>query len=66
MFDTTLQEEKAADEKLTQIGESIVNAAAGKGEVEEDEEEEDEEEAESKKDEAELEQSFKGKKPAKK
>ena len=40
LLDETLQEEKAADEKLTQIAEAMVNAAAGEGESEEDEGEE--------------------------
>ncbi len=38
LLDQTLQEEKAADEKLTQIAESAVNASAGEGESEDDEE----------------------------
>ena len=37
LLDETLQEEKAADEKLTQIAESVVNADAGEGESEEEE-----------------------------
>ena len=40
LLDETLQEEKAADEKLSQIAESMVNASAGEGESEEDEGEE--------------------------
>lgn len=60
LLDETLAEEKATDEKLSQIAEATANAAAGKGEVDEDESEEDEEEQEAKKDAAELE---KGDKP---
>ena len=40
LLDETLQEEKATDEKLSQIAESIVNADAGEGESEEDASEE--------------------------
>ena len=46
LLDETLQEEKAADEKLTQIAESTINADAGEGESEEDEGEEKKEERE--------------------
>ncbi len=41
LLDETLQEEKAADGKLTQIAESAVNADASEGESEDDGEEED-------------------------
>lgn len=60
LLDETLAEEKATDEKLSEIAETTANAAAGQGAVEEDEEEEDEEEQEAKKDAAEL---AKGDKP---
>ena len=46
LLDETLQEEKATDEKLSQIAEAMVNAAAGEGESEEDEGEEKKEEQE--------------------
>ena len=46
LLDQTLQEEKATDEKLTQIAESMANAAAGSGESEPDEDEEEKEEKE--------------------
>ena len=39
LLDETLQEEKAADAKLSQIAESMVNADAGEGESEEDDSE---------------------------
>ena len=50
LLDATLQEEKAADEKLSAVADGMVNAAAGSGESEEDageEEEEQEEDAEA-------------------
>ena len=54
LLDETLSEEKATDEKLSQIAEAAANASAGQGAVDEDEEEEDEEEEQAKKDAAEL------------
>lgn len=39
MFEETLEEEKAADQKLTEIADSFVNAAAAAGEEQEEEEE---------------------------
>ncbi len=54
LLDETLSEEKATDEKLSQIAEAAANASAGQGAVDEDEEEEDEEEQQAKKDAAEL------------
>ena len=47
LLDATLQEEKSADEKLSRVAESAVNAQAGSGENEE-EDDEDEEEDEDK------------------
>ena len=44
LLDETLQEEKAADEKLTQIAESTVNASAGRGESDDEDESEEAEE----------------------
>ena len=46
LLDETLTEEKAADEKLSQVAESIANAQAGQGSIEE-EDDEDEEDAEA-------------------
>ena len=49
LLDETLSEEKATDEKLSQIAESMVNAQGGQGEIEgEDDEEEEDEEANAK------------------
>ena len=42
LLDETLQEEKATDEKLTEIAESMANAQAGSGESEPEEGEEEE------------------------
>ena len=42
LLDKTLQEEKASDEKLTQIAEASVNASAGEGEEEEEKQDADE------------------------
>ena len=44
LLDETLQEEKAADEKLTQIAESSVNAHAGQGESDDEDESDEAEE----------------------
>ncbi|MCW6507940.1 YciE/YciF ferroxidase family protein [Lichenifustis flavocetrariae] len=44
LLDETLQEEKAADEKLTQIAESAVNAQGGQGESDDGDESEEAEE----------------------
>jgi ferritin-like metal-binding protein YciE len=44
LLDETLQEEKATDEKLTQIAENAANAQAGSGEADDDDEDEEEEE----------------------
>jgi ferritin-like metal-binding protein YciE len=49
LLDETLGEEKATDEKLTKIAESMVNAQGGQGEIEEDDDEgEEDQEANSK------------------
>ncbi|MFZ1688021.1 MAG: ferritin-like domain-containing protein [Flavobacteriales bacterium] len=45
LIDETLEEEKAADEKLTQIAETVVNIEAEEDEDEEEDDEEEEEEA---------------------
>ena len=63
LLDQTLQEEKAIDEKLTQIAESMANAAAGTGESEPDEDEKAKEEKEDAESKQEL--GEKPKKPAK-
>lgn len=47
LLDETLQEEKAADEKLSQIAESMVNAQSGQGESEDDQSEEEDEDQEA-------------------
>lgn len=66
LLDETLQEEKAADEKLSSIAESMANAQAGQGESD-DEDDESEEEDEDKKANAKLAKSDDGgKAPAKK
>jgi ferritin-like metal-binding protein YciE len=44
LLDQTLQEEKAADETLSRVAESIANAQAGQGEIEDDDESEEKEE----------------------
>lgn len=44
LLDQTLQEEKAADESLSRVAESIANAQAGQGEIDEDDESEEKEE----------------------
>ncbi|MDX7953305.1 DUF892 family protein [Lichenihabitans sp. Uapishka_5] len=64
LFDATLSEEKAADEKLSQVAESIANVQAGEGEIDEDDE--DEEKQENSEAEAKLAKQDDGKKaPAK-
>ena len=47
LLDETLQEEKAADERLSKIAESMINADAGQGEDEDDEEEEEKDDKEA-------------------
>ncbi len=64
LLDETLQEEKKADEMLSQVAEATANAAAGQGKIESSEDE-DEEEKEAKKDLKEPKEA-KGEKPAKK
>lgn len=65
LLEETLLEEKAADEKLTKIAESFVNADAGEGESEEDQEEEEKEDKEDKEANAKLAKSEKEAKSAK-
>ena len=65
LLDETLQEEKATDEKLSQIAESIVNADAGEGESEQDDEEEQKEESEDEEANAKLAQGEKAKSKSK-
>src|ERR1700709_1212688 len=48
LLDETLQEEKAADQRLSEIAEATANAAAGQGESDEDDGEEKEEKQEDK------------------
>ena len=50
LLDQTLEEEKAADQKLSEIAESMINADAGQGEDEDDEEEEEEDDSEARED----------------
>ena len=63
LLDETLQEEKATDEKLTEIAESMANAQAGSGESEPEDSEEEEEKSEDAKAKKELAKADAGDKP---